>query len=516
MPRTSYGIDFGTTNSSIALMRTDVFSAGRYTPQCFILSPNGTPREVIPSEISFDGNGNIVSVGRRARMDVASMAADKLVDNVKWLLDRDDYSIRFGKGAEYNPVQLASILFSRMKESINSVPHNKPDGIVIGVPVGFGDVEKERLLQALIESGLAEGINKRNIRFLSEPIAVALDYGLQLENPQKVLVFDFGGGTLDITVVSLATLEGEVLSKHGAHIGGRKLTTCLLTHVFIPKYGYDKLSKALNLPKTQPDNETLLQYLFDTSEGVDLFENLDRCKIELSSELTSSLFISRDNLKVNLTITRVEFEEAISKELQESHDLVLQSLKEAGVKSPDMVVMAGGSSYIPAFKVMLQTIFGIDKVKLSSDALTSVARGLSIAGFSTDDGITAEIEDIVDISYGIWDGSVNQVAPVIEKGIKVSDTEIDDVTIEGIYETFQLMDQSSTFMKLRIYQGDNQIGIVEVPIKPNGSNNHFKVFFQVDKDKGWLKIRVYDISNRKWLTIPFGKDKIRIRENWEE
>ncbi|SED14581.1 Hsp70 family protein [Paenibacillus sp. GP183] len=516
MTRTAYGIDFGTTNCSIALMRTDAFSGGRYTPQCFIISPNGTPREVMSSEISFDTAGSVVSIGRRARMDVASGAADKLVDNVKWLLHNDDFRLRFGRNKEYTSIDLAAMMFDRISQQINAVPHNKPNGIVVGVPVGFSDHEKERLLEAIIKSTIAEGMKKSDIRFLSEPISAALDYGLELESNQKVLVFDFGGGTLDITLINMSVLEGEVLAKEGGHIGGRRLTTRLLTNLFIPRYGYEKLARELNLPKTQPEDEILLQCLFESGEGVELFENLDRCKIELSNESTSTLFLSRDRLNVNMTITRSDFEEAIAEELREAHDLVISSLREVSSKSVDMVVMSGGSSYIPAFRIMLQGIFGKDKVKLSTDALTSVARGLAITGFTSNDGLSAGIDDIVDVPYGIWDGQNQEIAVIIDKGVKISATEIEEARVDGIYETFRLVDTSSPFMKLRIFQKDEQIGIVEVPIVPNGMDNHFKVFFQVDKDKGWLQIRVYDVSNRKWLTIPFGKDKIRIRENWEE
>lgn len=521
-PTIKYGIDFGTSNSSIALMRTDHYNTEKYSAENFKLARYGDFPLLLASEIALNKNGDIIAVGQEALDMKANQLADYFVDEIKWKLEERDV-ISTVTGRNSSGVELASILLDHMKKEVDMEVHSTPEGIVFGVPVGFKDSEKIRLIEAAIKAGFIEDSyeGKQSVEFVSEPIAVALEYGIQMDQDQNIMIFDFGGGTLDIVIMNMKTLNGrteikehEVLAKVGGHIGGDRLTWKFFINSFIPKYGFEKLAKELKLTANLYDEKNLEKEIKSSVEGIAILNELEKCKIRLSSQYVYPFNVSKNHISIQEKFIRDDFTNSIREEINQARQKVKEAMYRANLDVQDIsvVLLAGGSSFIPAFQDMLrEEVKDPQKVKFTKDPMTSVSRGLAIAGF-TPEGVEKKqkVNDLVDSDYGVWDSATESVSVIISKGAKVYDTVLNKETLSGIGKTYRVIDSYQRNLKLQVYQNENKINDVDVNLLENEVGDHFKIFFTVNQEKGWLQVHVYNLNKQEWKKIPFGRDKIRL------
>lgn len=289
-----YGIDFGTTNSSIAL-HYDLGNSGVMENCVFKVDQNLISRELLPSVVYIDAMGE-TCVGTRARNKHAS---DELPNNLKALVKKvklvlDEYKddveiIRFG-GRGYKVSDVIALVLKELKAKADKEHTIKTSGVVFGVPVNYNDSCKRIMLEATVKAKYCKTLEEaeQKIEFLSEPVAVALDYGLNLNSDKNIFVFDFGGGTLDMAVVQLSKTEDEqgnyeVISKHRITLGGEQYTELFFKHGFVPKYGRMKLINAFGFDHTLTVDE-LWERMNKDSLGVRFVNEIDKAKSELSYE----------------------------------------------------------------------------------------------------------------------------------------------------------------------------------------------------------------------------------------
>ncbi|WP_246943478.1 Hsp70 family protein [Bacillus pinisoli] len=539
MNKYKYGIDFGTSNSSISIMVPTVNGLEVKTLE---LEPGDLFREVVASRIALEKNLKPIEIGRFASMAFASGEAAYYIDHIKWkLTDKNIINLKV------DGIDLATNLLKHIKEKINRVAHPEAKGVVFGIPIGFTDFEKEILINAAIKAGFVKDSQegRNSIEFVSEPIAVALDYGMQLHKNENILVFDYGGGTLDIVIMNMSKISSgkevkphEVLAKAGRKIGGDFLTWRFFLEGFLPKYGryelkrelgfdnkvsddearkfgFMKLSKLLGLNNDLSNNGELRDEMIQIHEGLILLDELEKCKCRLSFNDTAILSVMIGKLSIpRLDFTVEDFSKSIINEVHEAELDVNNALSSSGLEKQDIdiVLLAGGSSYIPAFQNMLKELFGEKRVKSSGNQMTSITRGLAIAGYESNKGKVQQVEDIVDCNYGVWNTTKGEVSVIIPKGEKITNTQINKSTRAGICKKYRLLDSSSNLIELDIYQEKEKISTIKVPIGQNESKDEFAVYFSIDRSKGWLQVSVLNIIKNRWIDIPFNRDKVTIKQ----
>lgn len=295
--------------------------------------------------------------------------------------------------------------------------------VVLGRPVHFStDDEHDRLAQGrLLQAAFRAGYEK--VYFQLEPVAAALSYERTISQPQNVLVFDFGGGTLDITVMRLGdTAERQVLSIGGLSVAGdvfdRKLTRAKLPSHFgegslygprhkakpVPRWIYDDFSNWQTFIELQSqENRRILDEIARTAQrryqiedlislvtsnyGLQMFDQVELAKRTLSEKHGAEIRLDGPDFKVREFVTRIELERIIQTEIQAVETELLRTLLASGLTAQDInaVVRTGGSAQIPAFYDLLCRYFGAEKVQ-SVDTFSSVTSGLGIYAHQIETG----------------------------------------------------------------------------------------------------------------------------------
>lgn len=507
-----YGIDFGTTNSSIAL-RSLHPQIGLIT-DCFEVDPNGYLRKTLPSAVAFDKNGEPI-LGEK-RINAIRDENTQLVRKIKWELTNPNFSVEVNENS-YQAKDIVALIFKRLRERAMRNTVVPIDGVVLGVPVGFRKDQKGAILKALVEAGFyhshKEAVAKTE--FVSEPIAVALHYGTKIKDLSRIMVFDFGGGTLDLTIMDLKIIgnkteldpgiSDEVLSKSGLYLGGETFTRLFFERVILSKYGLYKMAADLGIERVNNEDE-LWEAMEKSESGRLLIKELDSTKITLSYEEHVDFYFKHRSLEINEIITRRDFEKAISPELPRIKELIFKCLRENTTKSAftpenvDMVLMAGGSSLIPVIQEMVIDIFGRERVQIDDreETLTCIARGLAVAGCQ-DESRKQKFLDIVESDYGIWDEINNNIEIILPRNTRVKDTNIDRLLLQGYSQQFKTVSKKPTYIRFQVYQDENPIGTIEAPISSNGKEGKFEIFFSIDEKKGWLVIDIYDRMKGDWM-----------------
>lgn len=430
-----YGIDFGTTNSSIALR----FVGDDKNEHTLVIDVKDTlPRETMPSVLLVDRFSSI-SVGEDAINKYTQSGVHNpnqlLIKRIKLDLEKQGNHFKYCVGQkEYAGVDLIAAILKALRQKAEiQVDEWDVDvsGVVMGVPVEFGDIQKNVLKQALVKAGFYsdEEEAERKTEFVSEPIAVAVHYGLNLENDTTVLVFDFGGGTLDIAIVNLKKQVGidklhphQTIAKERITLGGEELTRLFFINSFCSnqKYGTKRICTEFGFQKDLTANQ-LWEKLSACEDGVRFIAAVERCKCELSrTQRYRFSFVARNIQLEEKTFYRDDFDNAIDSKLEEIDALIERCLQNGNISDPydiDHVILAGGSSLIPAVQHLLIDRFGSMKVTAKigkpdtfvkelkhnripeSEVLTSIVRGLAMIGCKNE----TLIDDVVDSDYGIWD-----------------------------------------------------------------------------------------------------------------
>lgn len=319
-------------------------------------------------------------------------------------------------GVMYSVEDLIGEFLAEVKQRAEATLGRRIDSIYLGRPVHFSsDPAIDAAAVAHLERAAASA-GFRDVTFEYEPVAAAFDYEQRLTEPQTVLVFDFGGGTLDVTVMRLGGGSAPViLSLDGVAIGGDDLDSRIMQGKLLkyfgegvtlgphrqefPRHMLERITRwqtirELDNPKTldflreqeagasSPRAIRALRTLIAHDLSLPLYEEIERAKIDLSSHEETTLRMFNRDIAINERITRAEFERLIADELVAIGVCVDRVVAASGLAPAqiDTVLRTGGSSSIPAFVRLLESRFGAAKIR-RQDVFTGIAAGLSIAGY---------------------------------------------------------------------------------------------------------------------------------------
>ena len=512
-----YGIDFGTTNSSIAMR----FVGDDKEEHTLVVDVKDTlPRETMPSVVFVDGNGNITA-GEEAlnayTQGIFNGESKIFIKRIKLDLENKGRKLSYqvGKRKIQGVDLIAAILETLRLKADKSANELEIDisGVVMGVPVQYGDIQKSILKEALVKAGYYDNYDEadKKTEFVSEPIAVAVHYGLNLKHDTTVLVFDFGGGTLDLAIVNLKKQVNldklhphETISKERISLGGEELTRLFFINSFCSpkKYGAKRIGTVFGFGSGLSP-EKLWDRLLNCEEGIRFISAIEKCKCDLSKSQKYRFSFIGCNIQLEEKIFyRDDFSNAIEDKLDEIDELLEICLENGNIQDPfdiDHVILAGGSSMIPAVQNLLLDKFGNNRVSSKmkndkdtvikaikrnraseSEVLTSIVRGLAIVGCKDE----TLIDDVVDSDYGVWDSIYHEFIPIITKGIKVKQTILDRISMQGTFQEVESLDPDADSIEVKVYQrnlmGEHLLGIINIPY-PGG--RRYKIFMQVDKKK---------------------------------
>ena len=314
------GIDLGTTNSCVAVMEGG-------EP---VVIANSEGARTTPSVVGFTKTGDRL-VGQVAKRQ-AITNPDNTVSSIKRQMGTDHKVTLNGK--EYTPQQVSAMILQKLKADAEAYLGETVTDAVITVPAYFNDSQR----QATKDAGTIAGLNVR--RIINEPTAAALAYGVDKEDDQKIMVYDLGGGTFDVSIIEMGDGVTEVLATNGdTHLGGDDFDQRII----------DWMADAF-----QTENGIDLRK--DKMAAQRLKEAAEKAKIELSSAMSSQInlpFITADATgpkHLDMTLTRAKFNELTADLVDRTMGPVRKALQDAGLRPSDLkkVLMVGGSTRIPA------------------------------------------------------------------------------------------------------------------------------------------------------------------------
>ena len=345
------GIDLGTTNSCVAVMEG--------VKPTVIANTEGA--RTTPSVVAFTNNGERL-VGEPAKRQAVTNA-DKTIASIKRDMGTDRGRTIDGK--KYSPQQISAMILQKLKADAESYLGEKVSEAVITVPAYFNDAQR----QATKDAGKIAGLEVK--RIINEPTAAALAYGLDNEKEQKIMVYDLGGGTFDVSIIEIGDGVIEVLATNGdTHLGGddfdQKIIDWMLAE-FKAKEGVDLSSDKMALQR--------------------LKEAAEKAKKELSSATTTNInlpFITataEGPKHFDMNLTRAKFDELTNDLVERTAIPVQNAMKDAGLTNADLgqVLLVGGSTRIPAVQDKVRQLTGKEPSK-SLNPDECVAIGASIQG----------------------------------------------------------------------------------------------------------------------------------------
>lgn len=356
------GIDLGTTNSVVAVME-----GGKPT-----VIANAEGSRTTPSIVGFSKTGERL-VGQLAKRQ-AILNADKTISSIKRHMG-EDYKVKIDDKT-YTPQEISAMILRKLADDASSYLGEKVTSAVITVPAYFNDAQR----QATKDAGKIAGLDV--LRIVNEPTAAALAYGLEKEKPEKVLVFDLGGGTFDVSILEIGDGVHEVLSTSGdTHLGGDDFDEKVMNWLC------DEFKKAEGIDLR--GDKQAMQRIKEASEKA-------KCELSTVIETTINLpFITADAngpKHLDISLTRAKFEELSRDLLDRCKKPVEQAIKDAGLSKGeiDEVVLVGGSTRIPAVQALVKDYTGKDpNQSVNPDEVVAV-------GAAVQAGVLAgEVKDIV-------------------------------------------------------------------------------------------------------------------------
>ena len=324
------GIDLGTTNSCVAVMEGG-------EP---VVIPNAEGGRTTPSVVAFSKTGERM-VGMIAKRQAVTNHA-RTITSIKRQMG-SDYRVNID-GKKYTPQEISAMILQKLKTDAEAYLGGPVTEAVITVPAYFTDAQR----QATKDAGKIAGLNVQ--RIINEPTAAALAYGVDKEESQKIMVYDLGGGTFDVSILEISSGVIEVLATAGNnHLGGDDFDQCLVEYL-VKEF---KREQRLDLSR-------------DPAAMQRIREAAEKAKIELSSmkETTVSLpyiTVGKEGpLHMETRITRAKFNDLTSHLVQATRGPVDQAINDSGISIGEIskVLMVGGSSRIPAVQELVQTITG--------------------------------------------------------------------------------------------------------------------------------------------------------------
>ncbi|WP_026476288.1 molecular chaperone DnaK [Alkaliphilus transvaalensis] len=368
------GIDLGTTNSCVA-----VLEGGEP-----VVIPNSEGNRTTPSVVAFGKNGERI-VGEPAKRQAVTNPERTIISIKTHMGSNHKVSI---DGKDYTPQDISAMILQKLKADAEAYLGETVTDAVITVPAYFTDSQR----QATKDAGKIAGLNVQ--RIINEPTAASLAYGLdKTEQHQKILVYDLGGGTFDVSILELGDGVFEVLSTSGNNnLGGDNFDEVLIDYIA------DEFKKQEAIDLRQ--DKMALQRLKEAAE---------KAKKELSSTMTTNInlpFITATSTgpkHLTLDITRAKFDELTSHLVEKTKEPMRKALSDAGLSAGDLdkVILVGGSTRIPAVQAAVKNITGKDPHKgINPDECVAVGASIQ-AGVLTGEVKDVLLLDVTPLSLGI-------------------------------------------------------------------------------------------------------------------
>ena len=367
------GIDLGTTNSVVAVME-----GGEPT---VITNTEGS--RLTPSVVGFSKTGERL-VGQLAKR-LAVSNPENTISSIKRHMG-ENYTVDI-QGKKYTPQEISAMILQKLKEDAESYLGEKVTQAVITVPAYFNDAQR----QATKDAGKIAGLDV--LRIVNEPTAAALAYGLDKGGDGKILVFDLGGGTFDVSILELGDGVFEVKATNGnTHLGGD-----------------DFDNKVMNWMISEFKSQTGIDLSQDKMAEQRLKEAAEKAKIELSTVLSTNInlpFITADATgpkHLDLTLTRAKFNELTEDLVQATMEPTRKAIADSGfsIDEIDKIILVGGSSRIPAVQEAIKQVLGKEPSKgVNPDECVAVGAAIQ-AGVLVGDVKDVLLLDVTPLSLGI-------------------------------------------------------------------------------------------------------------------
>ncbi len=468
------GIDLGTSNSAASVMM-----GGKPT---IIPAAEGTTvgGKAFPSVVAFSKDGELI-VGEPARRQAVTNPENTILAAKRKMGTEHIFKIQ---GKEYKPQQISAFILQKIKKDAEAFIGEKVEKAVITVPAYFDDNQR----QATKDAGIIAGLDV--VRIINEPTAASLAFGLDKEKQDmKILVFDFGGGTLDVTIMEMGGGVFEVMSTSGdTQLGGTDMDKNIIDYVI------DEFKKKEGIDLSQDD-----------TAFARIREAAEKAKIELSTVMETDInlpFISHDpssgSKNLELRLTRAKLEELINPIVERCRPSIEKAFEDAKLSKSDIskIVLVGGPTRIPLVKKFVGSVTGKEP-ESGVDPMEAVAMGAAIqAGIIAGD-VTNDIVllDVTPLTLGIETlGGVRE--PLIERNTTIPTSK---------NKVFTTAADNQTAVTIHVVQGERPMAVdnislgsfnlTDIPPSPRGIPQ-IDVKFDIDAN-GIINVTAKDLGTQK-------------------